>query len=53
MRGFGVISGACNSGIGFALNSILQGLISIRAAQVDFFFLALSVEMPVFAYIWR
>jgi len=45
--------GDCNSGIGFAWNRILHCLAIHRAQVLDFFLRALSVEIPVPAYICR
>ena len=45
------LCGISKSGIGFAENRTRQGLAINRASQFDL--LALSVEMPVFAYICR
>jgi hypothetical protein len=46
-------TGDCNSGIGFAWNSFLHCLAVHRAHLRDFFLRALSVEIPVPAYICR
>ena len=46
-------TGMSSSGIGFASNSLRHGTASQRAILVAFCLRALSVEMPVFAYIWR
>ena len=45
--------GLFNSGMGFALNSLLHWRAVHRAHFFDFFRRALSVEMPVPAYICR
>ena len=45
--------GDCSSGIGFAWNSFLHCLAVHRAQVLDFFLRALSVEIPVPAYICR
>jgi hypothetical protein len=45
--------GASSSGIGFASNNFRHGTASQRATRVAFCRRALSVEIPVFAYIWR
>jgi hypothetical protein len=42
-----------NSGIGFATNNSRHGFASQRAQRVDFDTRALSVAMPVLAYICR
>src|ERR1700733_1323904 len=44
-------AGICSSGIGLASNNFRQGTASQRAKRVAFCRRALSVEMPVFAYI--
>ena len=44
-------TGTSSSGIGFASNNFRHGTASQRATLVAFCRLALSVEMPVFAYI--
>ena len=46
-------AGSSRSGIGFAANKRWQGFASQRAQRLELFRLALSVEMPVFAYICR
>ncbi len=46
-------AGTSSSGIGFASNNFRHGTASQRATRVAFCRRALSVEMPVFAYIWR
>jgi hypothetical protein len=45
--------GVCNSGMGRAENSFLHCLAVHRAHFLDFFRRALSVEIPVPAYICR
>jgi hypothetical protein len=45
--------GTANSGIGLAWNSLRHGLASQRAQRFAFDRRALSVAIPVFAYIWR
>ena len=45
--------GDCNSGIGLAWNSFLHCRAVHRAQLFDFFRRALSVEIPVPAYICR
>ena len=45
--------GTCSSGIGLAENNNRQGFAIHRASRFAFFFRALSVEIPVFAYICR
>ena len=49
----GTHEGDCNSGIGFAWKSFLHCLAVHRAHLFDFFLRALSVEIPVPAYICR
>jgi hypothetical protein len=39
--------------MGFAENNFRQGTASQRATRVAFWRRALSLEIPVFAYIWR
>jgi hypothetical protein len=46
-------AGTSSSGIGFASNNLRHGTANQRATCVAFCLRALSVEMPVFAYIWR
>src|SRR5258708_1122058 len=46
-------TGASSSGIGFASNNFRQGTGNQGAGRVGLWRRALSVEMPVFAYIWR
>src|SRR5882724_5429882 len=46
-------TGDCSSGIGFALKSFLHCAAVHRAQRFDFFLRALSVEIPVPAYICR
>src|SRR5713101_7892550 len=46
-------TGTSSSGISFASNSLRHGTASQRATRVALCRRALSVEMPVFAYIWR
>src|SRR5437016_11504110 len=43
----------CNSGIGFPMNRLRQGRASHRAHRVALLLRALSVAMPVLAYICR
>ena len=45
--------GVCRSGIGGAENSRRHGAAMIRAQRAERFTRALSVAMPVLAYIWR
>ncbi len=47
------IPGTCRCGIGFAWNSFRQGTAIQRAQLFAFFRRALSVAIPVFAYICR
>jgi hypothetical protein len=47
----GTHEGDCNSGIGFAWKSFLHCFAVQRAQLFDFFLRALSVEIPVPAYI--
>ncbi len=46
-------AGTCRSGIGDAENRRRQGAAMIRAQRADRLTRALSVAMPVLAYIWR
>src|SRR5271168_4423259 len=46
-------AGTSSSGIGFASNNLRHGTASQRASRVALCRRELSVEMPVFAYIWR
>src|SRR6266540_3636201 len=46
-------AGTCRSGIGGAANSRRHGAAIIRAHRAERLTRALSVAMPVFAYIWR
>jgi hypothetical protein len=48
-----VYTGTCRSGIGFAMNSRRQGFARSLAIRSDFACRALSVAMPVLAYICR
>ena len=45
--------GTCRSGIGRAAKSFCKGLAIIRAQVAERLMRALSVAMPVLAYIWR
>jgi hypothetical protein len=49
----GGYAGTCRSGIGRAVNSRRHGLAIMRAQRLARLTRALSVAMPVFAYIWR
>jgi len=44
-------AGTCRSGIGFAMNNLRHGLARSLAMRSDFAWRALSVAMPVLAYI--
>ena len=48
-----VVCGICSSGMGLAWNSLRQGTASQRAQALARFRRALSVDIPVLAYIWR
>src|SRR5258705_13832927 len=45
--------GICSSGMGLAWKSLRQGTASQRAQELARFCRALSVAIPVLAYIWR
>src|SRR4051812_23038735 len=47
------LAGICSSGIGFALNSLRQGIANQRAHPLARLLRALSVAIPVVAYICR